>query len=107
MTTYFFFMTDGTITQTTNVNPQAAYNHLVTLGLVSTTSEIVSVHAGDKNAFMRGESVTGSPDLKNQIEDWQPEYPDDGPDPDGEIAMERYYDARACAQDWNTPPQYR
>lgn len=31
----------------------------------------------------------------------------DGPDADGEIAREKYYDARACAQDWNTPPEYR
>jgi hypothetical protein len=107
MTTYFFFLNDGGIVQTDALNPQAAYDHLVSLELVSTTSEILSVYAGDKNAFLRGEDVTTSPDLKNQIEDWQPEFADDGPDPDGEIAMERYYDARACAQDWNTPPQYR
>jgi len=34
-------------------------------------------------------------------------FADDGPDADGEIARERYYDAQACMREWRTPPQYR
>ena len=37
----------------------------------------------------------------------QEEWGYDGPDPDGEIARERYYDAQACKRDWGIPPQYR